>query len=52
MAFIRNRIRFDSLRTTIISLRVDRRMKSGSVVKIADYDIRLSYDYFYCKCFL
>ena len=36
MAFIRNRIRFDSLRKTIISLRVDRRMKSSSVVKIAD----------------
>ena len=39
--FIRKRIRFDLLRTTIIALRGERGVKSNSVVKIADLDMNL-----------
>ena len=36
MTFIRKRIRFDLLRTTVIALRGERGLKSSSAVKIAD----------------
>ena len=41
MTFIRRRIRFDLLRTTVIALRGERGLKSSSAVKIADLDINL-----------
>ena len=41
MTFIRKRIRFDLLRTTVIALRGERGLKSSSAVKIADLDINL-----------
>ena len=41
MTFIRKRIRFDLLRTTITALRGKRGTKSNSAMKIADLDINL-----------
>ena len=41
MTFIRKRVRFDLLRTTVIALRGERGLKSSSAVKIADLDINL-----------
>ena len=41
MTFIRKRIRFDLLRTTVIALRGERGLKSSIAVKIADLDINL-----------
>ena len=41
MKFIRKRIRFDLLRTTIIALKRERGIKSNSAVKIAELDMNL-----------
>ena len=41
MTFIRKRVRFDLLRTTVIALRGERGLKSSSAVKIAELDINL-----------
>ena len=41
MTFIRKRIRFDLLRTSVIALRGERGLKGSSAVKIADLDITL-----------